>query len=122
MGVGRGGGFVAVGVFVGGNVFVGVGVGPGVDVTVAVAVFVAVGGEVGELVVVATMGGNNVFVGESVGDGVSVDCCTNASPGASPLSCSAAWLTSSGRVENMPNAESSRTTRNRMPTHPTPSI
>lgn len=120
--MGKGGGFVAVGVFVGGNVFVGVGVGPGVAVAVAVAVLVAVGGEVGELVAVATMGGNSVFVGEGDGEGVPVDCCTNASPGASPLSCPAAWLTSSGRLENMPKAESSRTTRNRMPTHPTPSI
>lgn len=120
IGVGKGGGFVAVGVSVGGKVFVGVGDGPRVDVAVAVAVLVAVGGDVGELVAVDTMGGDNVLVGE--GEGVSVACSTMASAGVSAPSCSAAWLTSSGRLENMPSADSSRTTRKRMPTQPTPSI
>ena len=120
MGVGSGGGLVAVGVSVGSGVLEGVGVGPRVGDAVAVAVFVAVAGGVGDEVAVAIIGGDNVLVG----DGGAVVIMMSAiavvvAPG--PAFSSAAWLTSSGRLANMPNADSTRTTRKSSPTQPMPS-
>lgn len=119
MGVGSGGGLVAVGVSVGGGVFDGVSVGPAVGEAVAVAVFVAVARGVGELVEVDTIGGRSVLVGEGGNVAVTKEV---ASPAGVVSSIPAAWLTSSGRSTSVPNAENRRTTRKRSPTQPMPSI
>ena len=118
MGVGSGGGLVAVGVSVGGGVCEGVSVGPKVGEAVAVAVFVAVGRGVGELVEVATSGGESVFV--AVGLEGSVE--TAASSALAVSVTPAAWRASPGRLTKVPSTETSRTTRKRSPTQPTPSI
>lgn len=117
-GVGKGGGFVAVGVCVGGGVFEGVSVGPAVGEGVSVAVFVADGRGVGELVDVATMGGNSVFVGDGLIVAVAVPSLNRARDASSEK---AAWLTSLRSLANMPDAESSNMIRSRRPTQPMPS-
>lgn len=120
MGVGNGGGLVAVGVSVGGGVFEGVGVGPVVGDAVAVAVLVAVGSGVGELVDVATIGGSSVLVADGVTAAVSVDSTSRLAPA---LFSAPAWLTCSCEsLANIPDADSNRMTSNRSPAQPMPSI